>query len=86
MYNTVHIGGGYGPTIPPGWDLIGVADFNGDGHPDYAVVYASTGHTAIGYVSGLTLVGAASGPTLLGGWPLVATADFNGDADRAVTD
>ena len=39
MNNNVHVGGGYGPTLPPGWNLIGVADFNGDGHPDYAVVY-----------------------------------------------
>ena len=37
------------------------------------------GYTAIGYLSGLTLVGAALGPTIPSGWTLVATADFNGD-------
>ena len=38
--------------LQSGWNLIGVADFNGDGYEDYAVVYSSTGQTAIGYLSG----------------------------------
>jgi hypothetical protein len=58
---------------------VGVADFDSDGHPDYALFHPSSGYTAIGYLSGLTLVGAAWGPTVPGNWALVATADFNGD-------
>jgi hypothetical protein len=58
---------------------VGEADFNGDGHPDYVLFHPSSGHTAIWYLSGRTLVGAAWGPTLPSGWAFVATADFNGD-------
>jgi len=58
---------------------VGVADFDRDGHPDYVLFHASSGYTAIAYLSGLTLVGADWGPNLPSGWVLVATADFNGD-------
>ena len=58
---------------------MGVADFNQDGHADYALFHAATGSTAVGYLSGLTLIGAAWGPTIPGGWLLAATADSNGD-------
>src|SRR5262249_20394710 len=35
MDNNVRVGGSGGPTLPPGWQLVGVGDFNRDGHPDY---------------------------------------------------
>ena len=35
LNNNVHIGGASGPTLPAGWQPVGVADFNRDGHPDY---------------------------------------------------
>jgi hypothetical protein len=60
----VQIGGGFGPTLPSGGNVMGVADFDGDGHPDYALFHPSSGYTVIGYLSGLTLVGAAWGPTV----------------------
>ena len=71
----------FGPTLPTGWALVGVADFDRDGHADYLLFNPSSGYTAIGYLSGRTLIGAAWGPTLPSGWALVATADFNGDGN-----
>jgi FG-GAP-like repeat len=37
LNNNVYVGGGYGLTVPAGWNLIGIADFDGDGHTDYAL-------------------------------------------------
>jgi hypothetical protein len=58
---------------------VGVADFNRDGHIDYALFNSTNSQTAIWYLSGQTLIGSAYGPPLPKGWELVATADFNGD-------
>jgi len=78
LNNNVFISGTYGPTLPAGWGLRSVADFNRDTHPDYALFNPVTDRTAIWYLSGPTFIGGAYGPTLPGGWELVATADFNG--------
>src|SRR5262249_43706160 len=56
-----------------------VADFNGDGSPDYVLRQLSTHQTAIWYLNNNVLVGAAMGPTLPGGWGLSGVADFNLD-------
>ena len=75
LNNNVFISGVYGPTLPVGWSLVGVADFNRDGHPDY-VLENGTGQTAIWYLSGRTLIGGAYGPTLpsgVGTWQLQPT-------------
>ena len=88
--NNVRVGGSSGPTLPSGWQLVGVADFNRNGHPDYLLFNPTTGQTVIWYLSGVTgtLPGGLSGvthsssnhgPTLPGGWNVVALADFNGD-------
>ena len=39
-----------GPTLSNGWELVGAADFNGDGHPDYVLYNASIQQTAIWYL------------------------------------
>jgi hypothetical protein len=57
-----------------------VADFNRDGHPDYALFNSGNGQTAIWFLSGQTLIGSAYGPSVPSGWALVATRDFNGDS------
>ena len=79
MNNNVFLGGAYGPTLPAGWNVIDVADFNRDGNNDYVLFNSSTRQTALWYLSGVTLVGGAFGPTLPSGWALVATGDFNSD-------
>jgi hypothetical protein len=60
---------------------VGVADFNRDGHTDYALFNSSTRQTALWYLSGPTRIGSAYGPNISGGWALVATDDFNGDGN-----
>jgi hypothetical protein len=47
--NNVLIGGNPGPTFPPSWDLRCVADFNGDGKPDYLLYNVSTGRSIAPY-------------------------------------
>src|SRR5205814_734138 len=36
LNNNTFLRGAYGPTLPAGWSLVDVADFNGGGKPDYA--------------------------------------------------
>jgi hypothetical protein len=72
LNNNVLAGGGFGPTLPPGWGLVGVADFNRDGHADYALFNPITRQTAIWYLNNNVYAGSAWGPTLPVGWSLVA--------------
>jgi FG-GAP-like repeat len=73
------IGAAWGPTVPSGWELVGTADFNGDGKPDYVLFNATIRQTAIWYLDNNVLTGGDFGPTLPNGWNLVGVADFNGD-------
>ncbi len=67
----------------PGWQVVGAADFNGDGAPDLVWMNTSTRQVTVNYFGG------AGGATLLGwnwlnqggvpGWHVAAAADFNGD-------
>jgi hypothetical protein len=65
--------------VPPGAGAgrAAVADFNGDGKPDYVLRNAGNRQTAIWYLNNNVLVGAAYGPTLPVGWRLASVADFN---------
>ena len=74
----VLIGGACGPTLA-GWSVVGVADFDGDGRPDYLLFNSTSHQTAIWYLSGTTFVSSAFGPSLPNGWDLVAVGDFNAD-------
>ena len=57
-----------------------VADFNGDGKPDYVLRNAGSRQTALWYLNNNIFVGAAYGPTLPAGWGLAGVADFNRDS------
>ena len=81
LNNYVYIGGAYGPTIPAGWSVLGVADFNLDGKSDYLLFNPSTRQTVIYYLSGVTFIGSTYGPTPPVGWAVVATGDFNSDGN-----
>jgi hypothetical protein len=54
------------------YDLVGLADFDGNGRPDYVLYNPSTHHTAIWYLNNYQLISTANGPTLPAGWSLVA--------------
>jgi hypothetical protein len=72
LNNNVRIGAASGPTLPAGWTLVGVADFNRNGHPDYLLFNSTTRATVIWYMNNNVHVGGAAGPTLPGGWNVVA--------------
>ncbi|SRR6266540_454289 len=57
-----------------------VADFNGDGKPDYVLRNAATRQTAIWYLNNNVFVGSAYGPALPASWRLASVADFNRDS------
>lgn len=69
--------------LPPGWQLAKVADFDGDGQPDYLIYYPEGAYPAVTlyvwYLNGTTLRHGAILPWLPPGWRPVAVADLNGD-------
>ena len=72
LNNNVLSSGLYGPTLPVGWTVVGVADFNGDGKPDYLLYNASTRQTALWYTHNNVFAGGVFGPTPPAGWSLAA--------------
>jgi hypothetical protein len=67
-----------------GYDVVttaraAVADFNGDGHPDYVLRNPGTRQTAIWYLNNNVYQGGALGPTIAAGWALEGVADFSRD-------
>ena len=57
-----------------------VADFNGDGKPDYVLYNAATRQTAIWHLNNNVLISGVLGPTLPAGWGLRGAVDFNSDS------
>ena len=72
LNNNVVIGSTYGPTLPGGWSVAGVADFNGDGHTDCLLFNSNTRQTVIWYLNNNDFTASTYGPTLPGGWSVVA--------------
>ena len=70
--NNVRTGKANGPTLWPGWSLVGAADFNSDGKPDYLLYNPTTRKTAIWHLNNEVRIGHAFGPTPWPGWSLVA--------------
>jgi hypothetical protein len=64
-----------------------LADFNGDGSPDFLLQLNGGGQTAIWYLNNNVRINGAAGPTLPIGWSIRGVADFNGDGhvDYSVT-
>jgi len=79
LNNNVLIGAAFGPTLPGGWQVVGVADFNRDGHPDYLLFNSVSRATVIWYMNNNVHVTSTNGPTLPGGWSVSALADINLD-------
>ena len=76
-WNWLNIGG------VPGWKVVGVADFNGDGKPDLVWQNDATRQVTVHYYGGpqgTTYLGwnwlSSSGST---GWQIAGAADYNGD-------
>ena len=67
------------PTATPSVGTAMVADFNGDGHPDWVARNINTRQTALVYLNDYVVVGAAIGPTLDTNLRLTGAADFNVD-------
>src|SRR4029077_11318402 len=65
---------------PPGAGTAIIADFNGDGKPDYVLYNAATRQTAIWHLNNNVLISGVLGPTLPAGWGLRGAADFNSDS------
>jgi hypothetical protein len=79
MRNNVHVSGSFGPTLPGGWQVTGVADFNRDGHPDYLLFSPVTRQTVIWYMNNNVHTGSGSAPIIPPGWSIEALSDFNAD-------
>jgi len=61
-----------GPTIPAAFEVAGLADFDGNGRPDYLLYNSNTRQTAIWYLNNNLLIGNAAGPTIPAGSSVVA--------------
>ena len=78
--NIAGIGAGAGaPTLPAGWIVVGVADFNGDSQRDYLLYNTSTHQTGVWFLNSNVFIGGAFGPTLPANWRVAGVADFDGD-------
>ena len=72
MSGPTHFASASGPTLPIAWELVGTADFNNSGHPDYLLYNPVTRQTAIWYLHNNVFISSAAGPTLPVGWSLIA--------------
>jgi len=61
------------------WELVGAADFNGDGKPDLIWQNTVSGQRAIWLMNGTTYVSSVSLGTVATDWDIAGAADFNGD-------
>ena len=86
LNNNALLSSAYGPTLPAGWNVVGVANFaylsfGDDSKPDYVLFNGSTRQTAIWFLNNNVLSDSVSGPAIPNGWQLVAVGEFNGDGN-----
>jgi hypothetical protein len=71
------------PLSALGWNVVGAADLNGDGHPDLLLQNSSTREVMVAYLGGSrgTAVTATQelSSSSFGGWTAVGMQDMNGD-------
>ena len=72
LNNNVFVGGAFGPSIVSGYTLIGAADFDRDGKPDYALYNSAMQQTAVWYLNNNAFTSGAFGPSLPANWSLIA--------------
>jgi hypothetical protein len=72
MSGATRTGSRNGPTISAGFEVAGLADFDGNGRPDYLLYNSSTRRTAVWYLNNYQLIGNAAGPTILASWSVAA--------------
>ncbi|MEA5559267.1 FG-GAP repeat domain-containing protein [Nodularia spumigena] len=71
---------GYGNLpVAEGWDITGVADFNGDGKADLLLNNPTEGWNTVWFLDGTDYIGYANLPSAPG-WQSLGTGDFNSDA------
>jgi hypothetical protein len=74
------LGGGAMTSEPDTqWQLVSMADFDGDGYPDILWQNTSTGEIVIWYMNSTTIKGAAVVMNIAPVWHVAGTADFNQD-------
>jgi elongation factor P hydroxylase len=59
--------------------VVAVADFNGDGHPDYLLFNEATRDTVIWYMNNNVHISGNHGPAVPTSWSVVGAADFDGN-------
>ena len=71
------------PLSAMGWNVIGAADLNGDGHPDLLLQNSSTRQVMVAYLGGSSGTAVTATQELssssFGGWTAVGMQDMNGD-------
>jgi hypothetical protein len=71
------------PLSAMGWNVVGVADLNGDGHPDLILQNSSTRQVMVAYLGGSSGTAVSGTQDLngsgFGGWTAVGMQDMNGD-------
>jgi hypothetical protein len=71
------------PLSAMGWNLIGAADLNGDGHPDLLLQNSSTRQVMVAYLGGSSGTAVTATQDLngsgFGGWTAAGMQDMNGD-------
>jgi VCBS repeat protein/biotin protein ligase-like protein len=71
------------PLSALGWNVVGAADLNGDGHPDLLLQNSSTREVMVAYLGGSSGTAVTATQELnsssFGGWTAVGMQDMNGD-------